>query len=80
MTEEDCEWTLVGNPVLDFFMEDENSKKMLSTRTLAKRIGLRQKDVFLSYSYLVINLNEFNQSMWDIMVRVTRVFKLKADI
>tara|TARA_R110002012_G_scaffold38438_2_gene106949 strand:+ start:169 stop:408 length:240 start_codon:yes stop_codon:yes gene_type:complete len=79
MTEEDCEWTLVGNPVLDFFMEDENSKKMLSTRTLAKRIGLRQKDVF----YHILNCDKFER-VQPIDVGYngsrTRVFKLKADI
>ncbi len=34
------------NPVLDYFNMPENSKKMLSTRTIAKATGLRQKDVF----------------------------------
>ena len=38
--------TETENPVLDYFNMPENAGKMLSTRTIAKAIGLRQKDVF----------------------------------
>lgn len=78
MVEQEQEWTLVGNPVLDFFMEDENSKKMLSTRTLAKRIGMRQKDVF----YHILSCDKFERvKPLDIGYNgsVTRVFKLKSE-
>ena len=41
--------------MLDYFNMPENSKKMLSTRTIAKATGLRQKDVF--YYILSDNIN-----------------------
>lgn len=34
------------NPVLDYFNMSENNGKMFSTKTIAKALGLRQKDVF----------------------------------
>jgi hypothetical protein len=64
------------NPVLDYFNMPENTGKMLSTRTIAKAIGLRQKDVFyyiLSDDTNFERVNPIDVGHWG---KVSRVFRL----
>lgn len=63
------------NPVLDYFNMPGNMGKMLSTRTIAKAIGLRQKDVF----YYILNDDVNFERVEPLEVgyggRVTRTFR-----
>jgi hypothetical protein len=66
------------NPVLDYFNMSENTGKMLSTRTIAKAIGLRQKDVFyyiLSDDTNFERVNPIDVGNWG---KVSRVFRLAS--
>lgn len=63
------------NPVLDYFNMHENVGKMLSTRTIAKATGLRQKDVF----YYILSDDTNFERVEPLEVgyggRVTRTFR-----
>ena len=64
------------NPVLDYFNMPENAEKMLSTRTIAKAIGLRQKDVFyyiLSDDTNFKRVDPIDVGNWG---KTSRVFRL----
>ena len=64
------------NPVLEFFLKTENNKKQLSTKTISKRIGIRQKEVF----YHILRCNKFERVKplaVGYLGNRTRVFKLK---
>lgn len=63
------------NPVLDYFNIPENSKKMLSSKTIAKAIGMRQKDVL----YYILSDNTNFERVDSLEVgyggRITRTFR-----
>ena len=66
------------NPVLHYFNMPENIGKMLSTRTIAKAIGLRQKDVF----YYILSDDTNFQRVDPLEVghngKMSRVFRLAS--
>ena len=66
------------NPVLDYFNMPENSKKMLSTRTIAKATGLRQKDVFYYILSDHINFERVEPLEVGYGGRVTRTFRKQS--
>ena len=64
------------NPVLDYFNMPENANKMLSTRTIAKAIGLRQKDVFYYILSDGANFERVDPIDLGNCGKVSRVFRL----
>jgi len=67
---------LTENPVLEYFNISGNKNKSLSTKTLAKRLKLRQKDIF----YYILSNDNFKKAVpldLGYSGSNTRVFRLK---